>query len=136
MKDMGQRIRQLEDAIAIFQMTVSNDTHPLLTPELLAIKQSPESSKTRLTASIANAPSIDAPGTLAVDPDGEASYIGRSGGIEVSNSSCKEATHSHFHRLYTAYVCTPNCIVPSSFIPIRRKQRTSFPVLAQRHPAI
>ena len=40
--EMGQRIRQLEDALAIFQSGVSTETHPLLREELLPIKFGPE----------------------------------------------------------------------------------------------
>ncbi|KAL5480242.1 hypothetical protein ACEPAI_1512 [Sanghuangporus weigelae] len=38
--EMSNRIRQLEDALANLQATVSRDPHPLLEPDLLAIKHS------------------------------------------------------------------------------------------------
>ncbi|KAL5500878.1 hypothetical protein ACEPAH_9265 [Sanghuangporus vaninii] len=38
--EMSKRIRQLEDALANLQATVSRDRHPLLEPDLLAIKHS------------------------------------------------------------------------------------------------
>jgi hypothetical protein len=39
---MGQRIRQLEDALAIFQSSVSTEPHPLLQDDLLGVKFGPE----------------------------------------------------------------------------------------------
>ncbi|KIY73655.1 hypothetical protein CYLTODRAFT_341809 [Cylindrobasidium torrendii FP15055 ss-10] len=85
--EMGQRIRQLEDALAIFQAGVSNETHPLLREELLAIKFGPDSSgitpkeKLPLEHSL-NA--IDALGTLTIgDRPGDGKYFGRSAGSET-----------------------------------------------------
>ncbi|KAJ7499017.1 fungal-specific transcription factor domain-containing protein [Mycena latifolia] len=85
--EMGQRIRQLEDALAIFQAsTGSNDTHPLLRDELLSIKFGPEKgsvpekqTRTRETSM----DSIDALGTLTIGEDGEGRYFGRSAGSET-----------------------------------------------------
>ncbi|KAI4526067.1 hypothetical protein K525DRAFT_233716 [Schizophyllum commune Loenen D] len=85
-QEMGQRIRQLEDALAIFQAGVSNETHPLLRPELLSIKFGPE----RLIAPEREKPrrdhsvdSIDALGTLTIGERGDAKYFGRSAGSET-----------------------------------------------------
>lgn len=84
--EMGQRIRQLEDALAIFQAGVSNEPHPLLRPELLSIKFGPE----RLHASDKDksprehfVDSIDALGTLTIGERGDAKYFGRSAGSET-----------------------------------------------------
>ena len=83
---MGQRIRQLEDALAIFQSGVSHETHPLLREELLAIKFAPshaerpgvkESSPDNMSSA------VDALGTLTIDERGGARYYGSSGGSEV-----------------------------------------------------
>ena len=37
--EMSERIRQLEDALAIFQAGISSERHPLLRDELLTIKK-------------------------------------------------------------------------------------------------
>ena len=85
---MSERIRQLEDALAIFQAGISHERHPLLRDELLTIKFGPEVRRTvddehqrdMLSAS------IDALGTLTLGEHGESKYFGRSAGSEVSAS--------------------------------------------------
>jgi hypothetical protein len=81
---MGQRIRQLEDALTIFQSGVSNDVHPLLTTEQLAIKFGPENvqdQEPRVEPSLTA--TMDALGTLTVGENGGARFFGRSAGAEV-----------------------------------------------------
>ncbi len=81
---MGQRIRQLEDALAIFQAGVSNECHALLQDDLLAIKFGPENGKApEKRSSDLSADAIDALGTLTIGDNGEAKYFGRSAGSEV-----------------------------------------------------
>lgn len=84
---MSERIRQLEDALAIFQAGVSSERHPLLRDELLSIKFGPEVRRTVDEEHSRNALSqtIDALGTLTVGDHGETKFIGRSGGTEVRN---------------------------------------------------
>jgi len=94
---MSDRIRLLEDALAILQSTVSGpdgEPHPLLHRELLGIKSSIE------LHSATQGPGedgieadeggegdeeqyIDAFGTLAIHDDGAATFYGRSAGSEV-----------------------------------------------------
>ncbi len=87
---MGQRIRQLEDALAIFQAGVSNETHPLLRDDLLAIKFGPE--RRYVSEPVNNSPqsvteSIDAIGTMTIGDHGdEGKYFGPSAGSEVSHN--------------------------------------------------
>ncbi|KAJ6599161.1 fungal-specific transcription factor domain-containing protein [Mycena vulgaris] len=85
--EMGQRIRQLEDALAIFQAsTGSNDNHPLLRDELLSIKFGPEKGSVpekQIRARETSIDSIDALGTLTIGDDGEGKYFGRSAGSET-----------------------------------------------------
>ncbi|KAJ7638720.1 fungal-specific transcription factor domain-containing protein [Roridomyces roridus] len=85
--EMGQRIRQLEDALSIFQAsTGSNDTHPLLRDELLSIKFGPEKGPaSEKPPRVQETPteSIDALGTLTIGDDGEGKYFGRSAGSET-----------------------------------------------------
>ncbi|KAF8895930.1 hypothetical protein CPB85DRAFT_1229714 [Mucidula mucida] len=85
--EMGQRIRQLEDALAIFQAGVSTEVHPLLREDLLAIKFGPDATQTAETEKRTKDPiidSIDALGTLTIGDRGEGKYFGRSAGSEVS----------------------------------------------------
>jgi hypothetical protein len=84
--EMGQRIRQLEDALAIFQSGVTNETHPLLREELLGIKFGPEVRNSGDPESPRDtvAESMDALGTLTIGDGGESTYFGRSAGSEVS----------------------------------------------------
>ncbi|EKM78436.1 hypothetical protein AGABI1DRAFT_121521 [Agaricus bisporus var. burnettii JB137-S8] len=91
---MSDRIRQLEDAVAILQSTLSNEPHPLLSRELLTIKSSIE-----LHAAVGqdtfsgqrsedeSESAIDAFGTLAIRDDGAATFYGRSAGSEVASST-------------------------------------------------
>lgn len=84
--EMGQRIRQLEDALAIFQSGVSTDTHPLLRDELLSIKFGPEVRQADDPEPPLKDPlteSMDALGTLTIGDSGESKYFGRSAGSEV-----------------------------------------------------
>lgn len=90
--EMGQRIRQLEDALTIFQSGVSSETHPLLRDELLAVKFGPEvrtgqnSQNTEMDppADQAVTDTMDALGTLSIGDGGASKYFGRSAGSEVS----------------------------------------------------
>jgi hypothetical protein len=85
--EMGHRIRQLEDALAIFQSGVSNEHHPLLREDLLAIKFGPEKDlvveqEAQTTRTVIE--SIDAIGTLTISDRGdESKYFGPSAGSEV-----------------------------------------------------
>ena len=82
---MSERIRLLEDALAIFQAGVSSERHPLLRDDLLSIKFGPEVRRTIDDEASRNAlaQSIDALGTLTIGAHGETKFIGRSGGSEV-----------------------------------------------------
>lgn len=86
--EMSNRIRQLEDALAILQSTVSDLRHPLLAEELLKVKFGSESINPRqATTSDDESPttskSIDALGTLTLGSSGEIQYFGSSAGSEV-----------------------------------------------------
>ncbi|RPD60567.1 hypothetical protein L226DRAFT_612121 [Lentinus tigrinus ALCF2SS1-7] len=91
--EMSDRIRQLEDGLAILQSSVTRELHPLLAPDLLKIKSGlelhaaaegilPELAKEREAEPEEEAPYIDAFGTLAVRDDGAATFYGRSAGSE------------------------------------------------------
>ncbi|KAF8913807.1 hypothetical protein CPB84DRAFT_1811319 [Gymnopilus junonius] len=85
--EMGQRIRELEDALAIFQAGVSNETHPLLREELLSIKFGPEKGhvpqKEPPSRKETTEPPIDAFGTMTMGEGGEGKYFGPSAGSEA-----------------------------------------------------
>ncbi|KAJ7077801.1 fungal-specific transcription factor domain-containing protein [Mycena crocata] len=95
---MSDRIRHLEDALAVLQSTVTNEPHPLLDRDLLTIKSSIE-----LHSAVEGADEglhmnggggdcsgepedleeyIDAFGTLAIREDGASTFYGRSAGSE------------------------------------------------------
>ncbi|EED79379.1 predicted protein [Postia placenta Mad-698-R] len=92
--EMSDRIRQLEDALAILQSSVTRDLHPLLAHDLLKIKSGLElHSAAHLQGRAAHSDDageqgdeesqyIDAFGTLAVRDDGAAMFYGRSAGSE------------------------------------------------------
>ena len=84
--EMGQRIRHLEDALAILHSETSNETHPLLRDELMSIKslekEHPVEEKKHVEDGSADL--IDAIGTLTISDHGESKYFGRSAGSEVS----------------------------------------------------
>lgn len=82
---MGHRIRSLEDALAIFQAGVSNDVHPLLTDELLAIKYGLETAPREALGDQQAAP-INGLGTLTITDRGDSHYFGRTAGSEVKIS--------------------------------------------------
>lgn len=82
--EMGQRIRQLEDALSIFQAGVSEEVHPLLIEDLLSIKLGPEAPKSSndVTHESSNVP-IHSAGTLTISGGGESNYFGLSAGSET-----------------------------------------------------
>lgn len=85
---MSHRIRQLEDALAILQSSVSDQRHPLLEDALLKIKFGAEALRSSPAPTTDNTPeaeiqSIDALGTLTLGDAGEMKYFGRSAGSEV-----------------------------------------------------
>lgn len=88
---MSDRIRQLEDALAILQSTQTRETHPLLQRDLLKIKSSielhsavdGEEGGLQEEAAEEESQYIDAFGTLAIRDDGAATFYGRSAGSEV-----------------------------------------------------
>lgn len=115
---MSDRIRQLEDALAILQSSVTREPHPLLVRDLLRIKSGlelhsasamgGETSRRRVEAKEEEEAEEEeededdgtggaggsenalmyAFGTLAVRDDGAATFYGRSAGSEVSIICC------------------------------------------------
>ncbi|KAJ3987194.1 fungal-specific transcription factor domain-containing protein [Lentinula detonsa] len=81
--EMGQRIRQLEDALAISHSGISNELHPLLRDELLSIKFGPENGTAPRASRDPSVESIDAFGTLTIFDRDVSKYFGRSAGSET-----------------------------------------------------
>lgn len=81
--EMSNRIRQLEDALAILQATISDRPHALLTEDHLKIKFGSEAILPKDEEGEEREASIDALGTLTLEDSGESRYFGRSAGTEV-----------------------------------------------------
>jgi len=81
-EEMGQRIRQLEDALTIIQATVSSEPHPLLRDEY-KVKFSFELSEDDDVTQEPASELADELGTLHLSEGGRARYLGGSGGTEV-----------------------------------------------------
>ncbi|KAJ7619360.1 fungal-specific transcription factor domain-containing protein [Roridomyces roridus] len=81
--EMSQRIRQLEEALAILQGVVSAERHPLLAADLLGIKFAAEAPKRTKLPDTEQEQAIDALGTLTLGDSGEVKYFGRSAGTET-----------------------------------------------------
>ncbi|KAI0703865.1 hypothetical protein C8T65DRAFT_709179 [Cerioporus squamosus] len=106
--EMSDRIRQLEDGLAILQSSVTRELHPLLAPNLLKIKSGLELHVAAEGTSLEpvkepedepeeEPPYIDAFGTLAVRDDGAATFYGRSAGSEDEKPSLSVSTLSRGH---------------------------------------
>ncbi|KAK1218516.1 hypothetical protein PQX77_018842 [Marasmius sp. AFHP31] len=84
--ELGQRIRQLEDALSLLQASVSSEQHPLLRDEYMRIKFPPnlfEDTKLKNEGVPAGTVDLaDAVGTLTLDEGGRARYLGRTAGPE------------------------------------------------------
>ncbi|KAJ7187840.1 hypothetical protein C8R46DRAFT_879113 [Mycena filopes] len=80
--EMSQRIRQLEEALAILQGVVSSERHPLLASDLLSVKFAAEAPARKNSPSGEQDTPMDAFGTLTLSDAGEVKYFGRSAGTE------------------------------------------------------
>lgn len=97
--NMKERIRKLEDALAILHAQSSNEPHPLLRDELLSANiEHDEDDMTDAESTPARPPDIiDAFGTLSVSEHGVSRFFGPTGGAEYllyddygSNASCED----------------------------------------------
>ncbi|TRM66904.1 fungal-specific transcription factor domain-containing protein [Schizophyllum amplum] len=87
---MSDRIRQLEDALALLQSTMTHEPHPLLGREFMRIKSSidlhsavdDEENEGNIDTAENDESPLDAFGTLAIRDDGGATFYGRSAGSE------------------------------------------------------
>ncbi|KDQ56828.1 hypothetical protein JAAARDRAFT_36304 [Jaapia argillacea MUCL 33604] len=87
--EMSDRIRQLEDALAVLQLGVSRDQHPLLRRDLMKIKSGldlhvagPDGDGQDQDADDDASEQLDSFGTLAVREGGASTFYGRSAGSE------------------------------------------------------
>lgn len=82
--EMGERIRQLEDALALLQSSISPEKHILLQDELLSIKYGAEKRPSvEPEPDDPLAETVDVFGTLTIGGGGESRYFGASAGSEV-----------------------------------------------------
>ncbi|KZP27871.1 hypothetical protein FIBSPDRAFT_948119 [Athelia psychrophila] len=79
--EMGQRIRQLEDALAILQSTVSSAQHALLAEPLLSAKSDPDGPGAEAEEDLEE--TLKSFGTLTIGDSGEHRYFGASAGSET-----------------------------------------------------
>ena len=96
--EMSERIRQLEDALAILQSSTTREEHPLLRVDLMHIKSGLElhsATTGRGGAEDENdEDELDVPGLLALHEHGTATFYGRSAGSEVrADAPPRPATH-------------------------------------------
>ncbi|OJT02942.1 hypothetical protein TRAPUB_6481 [Trametes pubescens] len=132
---MSERIRQLEDALAIFQAGISHERHPLLRDELLTIKFGPEVRRTvdeEHSRDLLSS-SIDALGTLTVGEHGESKYFGRSAGSETLISTTSdpdeevEAVPSFEAELANVAIAFPLAIVDEGTDALLEKLEAHLP---------
>lgn len=83
---MKERIRQLEDALAILHAKSSNEPHPLLRDELVGADKAEQDEEDIVTDEVISHPAdvIDAFGTLSVAEHGISRFFGPTGGTEAS----------------------------------------------------
>ncbi|KZP18363.1 hypothetical protein FIBSPDRAFT_933487 [Athelia psychrophila] len=84
--EMGQRILQLEDALAILQSNVSSEPHALLVEQLLSVKSTPNRSSVQDKEDLEE--TLKSFGTLAIGDSGEHTYFGASAGSEALLLAC------------------------------------------------
>lgn len=91
MSEMSQRIRQLENALAVLQATVSNETHPLLSDSMKcdAEFKSPTNETEDVDDDDVEGPIVEALGTLSISDSGVSKYYGPSAaGFETLLGVC------------------------------------------------
>lgn len=80
---MNERVRQLEDALAILQARCSDEPHPLLRDETVVAKAEQEDEDVATVEPANSAEIIDTFGTLSVSDHGVSRFFGPTGGTEV-----------------------------------------------------
>lgn len=79
---MGDRIRQLEDALAQLQSSVSKEAHPLLSENAIVVDvevaDKPHESEDEVTGEVSTAL-----GTLSVSDQGLSRFFGSTGGTDL-----------------------------------------------------
>ena len=84
---MGDRIRHLEDALALLQSSVSKEPHPLLSENAIVIDvdiaDKPHESEDEVTGDVSTAL-----GTLSVSDQGLSRFFGSTGGTDLLLVCC------------------------------------------------
>ena len=83
---MNERIRQLEDALAILQARCSDEPHPLLRDDIVVAKTEQEDEDNTAVAPANPSEIIDTFGTLSVSDHGVSRFFGPTGGTEVPST--------------------------------------------------
>lgn len=83
---MKERIRELEDALAILQAKNSNESHPLLRDDLVRVDAEPEEEVASEPMQGTSSDIMDAFGTLSMSDYGVSRFFGPTGGSEVRTS--------------------------------------------------
>ena len=121
-EEMSDRIRSLEDALAILQSSITRETHPLLRRDLLDIKSglqlhsalhshpNPDTGEPQTPQQIdEESAHIDSFGTLAVRDDGVATFYGRSAGSEVSEEDLPFFQKTDVYSSSEPFTCEYQC---------------------------
>lgn len=103
---MGERIRQLEDALAILQAKSSNEPHPLLSgSEANVVAEHDEEPIMPDQMPSNSGEVIDAFGTLSISDYGTSRFFGPTGGTEVSHYNDRLASSRlMLYRFSTCYL--------------------------------
>jgi hypothetical protein len=84
---MGDRIRQLEDALALLQASISKESHPLLSENAIIVDadnaDKPHESEDEVTGEVSRAL-----GTLSVSDQGLSRFFGSTGGTDLLLVCC------------------------------------------------
>ena len=97
---MSERIRQLEDALAILQSSVSQEPHPLLRDELLSLKVDKAAEVVDSDLSHDLPAGLDGLGTLSITDKGQR-FFGASSGA-AGRSMTKQMAQHRVTKIYGA----------------------------------
>jgi hypothetical protein len=84
---MGDRIRQLEDALSLLQASVSKDPHPLLSENAIIV-DSDNADKSHESEDDVTGEASRALGTLSVSDHGLSRFFGSTGGSDLLLVCC------------------------------------------------
>lgn len=89
---MKERIRELEDALAILQAKNSNESHPLLRDDLVRVDAEAEEEVASEPMQGTSSDIMDAFGTLSMSDYGVSRFFGPTGGSETAGAGFPYST--------------------------------------------